>query len=952
MHRSRKLPSWLIWLFVVPATLASLAGAIWAVLTWWKRKLPPSLRPVRPPDFGELAGLTDEEAAARRVIPPEDEAKQARKAVIKTILRRNAVSIFNVSLLALAAVTLWLGDTLGALTTLGVMLANIVVNTVQQVFAVSNVEKIAKQSRPKVSVLRSGKMKSVPVEEIVAGDVVIIGLGEQILTEGIILRAADNLRVDRSAFAVTDSKPNRRPGDKIQPGWFCVQGWAAYEVLNLPPAELRKIQINAVPQSAADLTPLQKIIDRILRILLGITAIFFVLLIHSVLQWDVLPPDIEKLYRDVASIVFSVAPSGLFFMIIVAYNMGAFDILKIGALVRDSRSVESLAQITTICFGKSGTLTGIDVQLEMLPQAAADALDEHRIRQIVGDYVHSIPVSTTVLEEMRKNFEGQPRTITAQARLLVTHGWTAVNFNDPDLQGTYVLGLPDLFVLPDPVPEDEETVKERAGAVKDSVVQNTWGRVRSLFRRGKREPEPEAESAPGNGTRPKVGSAAPSPASGSPVKEEKPHSAGIFSRIRGRVTRVIRREKPESGESAPDVPVIEPKRFVFAYTPEEQPLFDEGHAPTMPQNLTPLCTLVVSEQVRPEARDAVRVFADSGVAVKIISQDKAREVEAAARQLGLDAMQGGVMKTLTGEQIRALRGDKLRRAVRAATIIAPVTSQQKGEVVRLMRESGEFVAMTGAEMSDVPAMREANLSVAVRGGVQAAISFADIVLIKESLQALPQVLRRGRMIVNGLLDVLKLNLVQVVYIFFLLVAMVITRSQVFYYDPTQGGLIVFFAIVIPSVGLTFWASRSPVSPDRMLPDLLKFILPVGLTSALASLFIFYVFRERTGNAVYAQLGVTYVLSLAGMITVLFVRPPNRFWGGGSKVDGDLRFVVMLVVMVALYIMVLFIPLAQKLLKVAPLARPEDYQIVAGVILVWILATRTLWLLPWLRWKAR
>ena len=155
------LKEWLGWVLVVPATILSLVAGLRVLLNLWKSRLPWAPT-ILPPDLDELEGLTDEAAVSRRTYDPAEENKLARKKIIQAILKRNLVSIFNVSLLGLAVATFMLGDWLGALTTLGVLIANIVVNTVQQAFAVYNVEKIASQSRPKVNAIRSGTEQGHP----------------------------------------------------------------------------------------------------------------------------------------------------------------------------------------------------------------------------------------------------------------------------------------------------------------------------------------------------------------------------------------------------------------------------------------------------------------------------------------------------------------------------------------------------------------------------------------------------------------------------------------------------------------------------------------------------------------------------------------------------------------------------------------------------------------------
>jgi cation-transporting ATPase E len=427
------------------------------------------------------------------------------------------------------------------------------------------------------------------------------------------------------------------------------------------------------------------------------------------------------------------------------------------------------------------------------------------------------------------------------------------------------------------------------------------------------------------------------------IQEKKPR---IFQRMRKRMTEIVRRDSTQD-ESLPDPdePVAEPTRLVFAYSPEEKPLFDPSGRPMLPENLNLLCFLTFTEQVRPEAKEAVEIFTDAGVQVKIISHQNAREVVAAARQLGLEETQPGGLKTLSGTEIERLQGDQLTQAVRHTTIFAPVRPTQKAKIIESLRNAGEYVAVTGEGIRDIEAMHQANLNITIQGGTQAAISFADIILLKDSLQALPQVLQRGRWIVNGLIDVLKLNLVQVVYIFFLLVAMLVTQNKLFFYDPTQGGLIVFFSIVIPSVGLTFWATSGAISEKKILSQLIRFIIPVGFTSALASLVVYFVFRYLTGDPTYAQLGVTYTLSLTGILLVLFIKPPSKFWVGESPLRGDKRFVWMVIVMLILFAIVVMIPLAQELLKVAPLQQVEHYFLILGTVLVWVVLTKLIWLLP-------
>ena len=114
---------------------------------------------------------------------------------------------------------------------------------------------------------------------------------------------------------------------------------------------------------------------------------------------------------------------------------------------------------------------------------------------------------------------------------------------------------------------------------------------------------------------------------------------------------------------------------------------------------------------------------------------------------------------------------------------------------------------------------------------------------------------------------------------------------------------------------------------------------------MASLMVYFGFRNLTGDPIYAQLGVTYTLSLTGILMVLFVKPPSKFWVGDSALSGDKRFVWMAMVMLILFGVVIMIPLAQELLKVAPLQQIDHYFYILGAVLIWVILTKLIWLLP-------
>ena len=160
--------------------------------------------------------------------------QEQRKLERRVVLRRNALSIFNITLLGLAIANLALGDPLGALITIGVLILNIGLNVFQQLLAARRIEELVELTTPRATVVRAGRVKSLDIDEVVVGDMLLAGTGDEFLTPGVIRFAAQDLRIENAGAASRRTMVSRVPGDRVHPGTFCRQGWAAYEALERP----------------------------------------------------------------------------------------------------------------------------------------------------------------------------------------------------------------------------------------------------------------------------------------------------------------------------------------------------------------------------------------------------------------------------------------------------------------------------------------------------------------------------------------------------------------------------------------------------------------------------------------------------------------------------------------------------------------------------------------------
>ena len=230
-HRSRP---W-IWISLVLAGIA-LLGALFVRRRRRERagQRFPRLRPPVPQAVLDLRGLTEEEAAARRM-EGQDNAGGSGGAVQfkppyskRQIWRANTLTIFNLSMVGLAVVQVLLGKPFDALLTTGVMLLGIGLNAGQQLWARGRLQKLEPAIRPQATVVRESKVRSIEPDEVVRGDVLVVGPGDQILADGRVL-GEGQIVVDESMLTGDLQQHTRQAGGPVYAGSFCIAGHGAYE---------------------------------------------------------------------------------------------------------------------------------------------------------------------------------------------------------------------------------------------------------------------------------------------------------------------------------------------------------------------------------------------------------------------------------------------------------------------------------------------------------------------------------------------------------------------------------------------------------------------------------------------------------------------------------------------------------------------------------------------------
>jgi cation-transporting P-type ATPase E len=268
------------------------------------------------------------------------------------------------------------------------------------------------------------------------------------------------------------------------------------------------------------------------------------------------------------------------------------------------------------------------------------------------------------------------------------------------------------------------------------------------------------------------------------------------------------------------------------------------------------------------------------------------------------------------------------------------------------------VAMTGDGVNDVLSLKKADLGIAMQSGSQATRGVADIVLTNDSFAVLPHAINEGRRIIAGMQNVLKLFLSRTFFVALVIIAIGILGA--FPFSPRQSALLSFLTAGIPAVALAAWARPARAQHGDTLGRLAGFSVPAGIAVALVGLILFTlycvpIFNLAAENGVTikeinaaikdtvprAQTALTYFLTVCGLLLVVFVEPPNRFWAAGGEPSDDRRPTWLALGMLVALLVIVFVPVLSEFFDLRPISLLDILAVLAAAA-VWVLLVRVAW----------
>ncbi|HEX8908658.1 MAG TPA: cation-translocating P-type ATPase [Anaeromyxobacteraceae bacterium] len=643
---------------------------------------------------------------------------------------RDALTLLLLAATAISFVTWWIEREAPvpyeALTILAIVLLDGVLGFVQESRAEQALAALAAMSAPGARVLRDGEPRMVPTAELVPGDILLLEEGDTLAADGrvlesIALRAAESALTGESTPVSKESAPlcdEAALGDQsdmVFSGTAIAAGRGRAVVTATGPAtELGKIagSLRATEEAA---TPLQRELDRVGK-LLGLAVIAIALVIGATilaLQHLRSPSDLVDVLLLAVSLAVAAVPEGLTAVTTVVLSLGTQRMARRNVIVRRLASVETLGSTTTICSDKTGTLTRNEMTVRAVVTASGAVELTGTGYEPSGELQQNgEPVEDpALLEEVERALAAGD--LASNAVLLQQGGrWTIQG--DPT-EGALVVAArkvnPAAEALHRRFPRVAEVPFSSERKLMSTAHADAEDAGRALvFAKG----APDVllarctEEQVGGGTRPLT------PERRGEISRAVDRLASAALRTLGLASRVLARDAVggEPGE--------------------------------VEQALVFLGVVGMIDPPRPEARASVAEARCAGVRPIMITGDHPVMAAAIAAELGIA---GEGARAVVGTQLQRMDDAQLRETVREVSVYARVAPDHKLRIVRALSANGEIAAMTGDGVNDAPALKAADIGVAMGiSGTDVAKGAADMILTDDNFASIVAAIEEGRSI--------------------------------------------------------------------------------------------------------------------------------------------------------------------------------------------------------------
>jgi cation-transporting P-type ATPase E len=381
------------------------------------------------------SGLTEAEARTRlAALGERGELPTSRS--YASIVRANTLTLFNLILGTFLVVILLAGRPADGLFA-GVMVANTAIGIVQEVRAKRTLDRLALLVAPHARVVRDGEPRPVGADDVVAGDLVMLQPGDQIVADGTVERSV-GLMLDESPLTGESRAVGRDEGEPLLSGSFVVEGAGSYLIEAAGEASYAASLTGIARQYRHRRSPLEQQINRLLQILVAVMVVLGGAFVWVLSRHDL--PFREAAATATAGIV-TLVPEGLVLLTSMTFAVAAVRLARQGMLVQALNAVEVLANVDTVCLDKTGTLTDGKLVLERV--ATAPGCEQADVERRLAAYAASAATRTDTLEAIATGLPGEVSEVEDEVPFSSRWKWSAVRVRAE--AAPLVLGAPDVL---------------------------------------------------------------------------------------------------------------------------------------------------------------------------------------------------------------------------------------------------------------------------------------------------------------------------------------------------------------------------------------------------------------------------------------------------------------------------------------------------------------------------
>jgi Ca2+-transporting ATPase len=850
-----------------------------------------------------INGLGEDEVKVRLAQYGPNEITRKREISPLRIFLSQFNSFIVYILIAAVIISVILHEYIDSAVIIAILIVNAVLGFFQEYRAEKAIESLKKMAALQATVVRNGEKKRVDSNKLVPGDIIVFESGDRIaadarIVEGYLLEVmessltGESLSVKKESTPIHDTSTLGDMKNMLFAGTNVTSGSGQAVVVKTGmETEMGKIA-ESIDSVEDDETPLQKRLDRLGRKLGMLTLIICgIIIAFGIFKGG----NILEMIMVGVSLAVAAVPEGLPIVVTIALALGVKRMVRHSALVKRLHSVETLGCTTVICTDKTGTLTRNEMTVTKL---------------YMNDTV--VDVTGTGYGISGEFFSSDKKTDPLSAELLLRIG---VLNNDAALtEKESIIGDPTEGCL---------IVSAAKAGLKKSILNDHFPRVNEIpFDSERKRKSTVHRTIEGIMMYTK----------GAPDKVINLCSSIDIS---GKVSPLTDEAKKKIIEANQSFASQALRVLAFAYKPLNSA---EGVEKSDEQDLIFVGLQGMIDPPRNQVKRAIDKCKHAGIRSVMITGDYALTAQAIAHQLGIEG------NALTGEELEKLNGEALKKTVKEISIFSRVNPEHKIQIVRALRETGEVVAMSGDGINDAPALKEADIGIAMGiTGTDVTKETADMVLLDDKYTSIVNAVKQGRGIYENIKKfvnyLLSSNLGEVLILFIAMIigfkdasgaiVMPLLATQILWLNLITDGLPAVALGVDPiRKGIMKIPPRNPQEPI-ITKEMATNIITISILMAAGVLFLFYRFLPE-GNTIARTIAFTSIVMLE-MVRVTMIRSQYKL-----SFFSNLYLIGAIIISVLLQVGVVYMPVMNIVFKTTALSLHHWGYMVAVMAVIFII----------------